>query len=304
MFGEHKLTRHNSGANSQGFKLETKESIYFLKQYPNDSRQIIRMERERQFIEHCCALNIKYVPNIHFVFEQYGCILFDWIEHEQRIIEQNDFVESAVAFVKNINQSDNNRLQYASEHAYTIMEFEKIVNVRLDALKPLTKNFRIAQQLIFDIEFTYTKLCKQKSVLEELTYLDFVSPSDFGLHNALLSNGQIVFIDFEYAGKDSAWKLVSDFFSQPENLIEAKYISHFVALLGRNTFRLNQRAFEHVYRLTLLKWALLILKHSFVVQGETIVIDEVKFFKAKDYFDAIPGRYEQVGKALEKELAR
>ena len=44
-----------------------------------------------------------------------------------------------------------------------------------------------------------------------------VSPSDFGFHNALVDeDGQLVFIDFEYAGRDDPAKLVSDFFCQPE----------------------------------------------------------------------------------------
>lgn len=44
-----------------------------------------------------------------------------------------------------------------------------------------------------------------------------VSPSDFGFHNALVNDvGRLVFIDFEYAGRDDPAKLVCDFFCQPE----------------------------------------------------------------------------------------
>jgi len=43
-----------------------------------------------------------------------------------------------------------------------------------------------------------------------------VSPSDFGFHNALLGpDGQLAFLDFEYAGWDDPAKLVCDFFLQP-----------------------------------------------------------------------------------------
>lgn len=43
-----------------------------------------------------------------------------------------------------------------------------------------------------------------------------VSPSDFGFHNALLHQGRLTFLDFEYAGRDDPAKLVCDFFCQPE----------------------------------------------------------------------------------------
>lgn len=43
-----------------------------------------------------------------------------------------------------------------------------------------------------------------------------VSPSDFGFHNALESDGRLTFLDFEYAGRDDPAKLICDFFCQPE----------------------------------------------------------------------------------------
>lgn len=43
-----------------------------------------------------------------------------------------------------------------------------------------------------------------------------VSPSDFGFHNALVADGRVGFIDFEYAGRDDPAKLVCDFFCQPQ----------------------------------------------------------------------------------------
>jgi len=44
----------------------------------------------------------------------------------------------------------------------------------------------------------------------------WISPSDFGFHNALVDNeGCLRFFDFEYAGWDDPAKLVADFFCQP-----------------------------------------------------------------------------------------
>jgi hypothetical protein len=44
----------------------------------------------------------------------------------------------------------------------------------------------------------------------------WISPSDFGFHNALLeTNGRPRFFDFEYAGWDDPAKLMADFVCQP-----------------------------------------------------------------------------------------
>jgi hypothetical protein len=42
-----------------------------------------------------------------------------------------------------------------------------------------------------------------------------LSPSDFGFHNALRRNGQLVFLDFEYFGWDDPAKMIADFLLHP-----------------------------------------------------------------------------------------
>ena len=56
-----------------------------------------------------------------------------------------------------------------------------------------------------------------------------ISPSDFGFQNALVEDsGRVVFIDFEYAGRDDPAKLVCDFFCQPEVPIPFEHYRRFV----------------------------------------------------------------------------
>jgi len=55
-----------------------------------------------------------------------------------------------------------------------------------------------------------------------------LSPSDFGFHNALLTDaGTLVFHDFEYAGWDDPAKLVADFFAQPQVPVDRSYRERF-----------------------------------------------------------------------------
>jgi len=56
---------------------------------------------------------------------------------------------------------------------------------------------------------------KQLEGLAEALSVRLISPSDFGFHNALKADdGRISFVDFEYAGWDTAGKLVGDAFNQ------------------------------------------------------------------------------------------
>lgn len=48
-----------------------------------------------------------------------------------------------------------------------------------------------------------------------------LSPSDFGFHNTLEQDGQLAFVDFEYAGWDDPAKLICDFQCQPEVPVSA-----------------------------------------------------------------------------------
>ncbi len=59
-----------------------------------------------------------------------------------------------------------------------------------------------------------------------------ISPSDFGFHNALVSDDDTVFLDFEYAGVDDPAKLVCDFFCQPEIPVDNCYLEGFIQELS------------------------------------------------------------------------
>jgi phosphotransferase family enzyme len=61
-----------------------------------------------------------------------------------------------------------------------------------------------------------------------------LSPSDFGLHNALADGKTLSFVDFEYAGWDDAAKLACDFICQPEIPVDHAQGQLFVDLLAQH----------------------------------------------------------------------
>lgn len=124
----------------------------------------------------------------------------------------------------------------------------------LDTLEPAFQSF--AKTLICHPAF--------KVPIDSDSFL--ISPSDFGLHNAIRkADGSLVFIDFEYGGWDDPAKTLSDFFLQPrltppESLFEAWKR----AILER--LPIDQRtAFEQrlplVQSCCAMKWIFIILKN-------------------------------------------
>lgn len=62
----------------------------------------------------------------------------------------------------------------------------------------------------------------------------WLSPSDFGFHNAILhKDGALRFFDFEYAGWDDPAKLICDFFCQPELPVERRFWDGFLDWMAR-----------------------------------------------------------------------
>jgi len=97
----------------------------------------------------------------------------------------------------------------------------------------------------------------------------FLSPSDYGLHNAIFQkNGRLAFIDFEYFGWDDPAKLTVDFVLHPCNCFAMEYKHFFtqtMADMWEEDEKFIKRARE-IFPLHCLKWALLIL-NEFLTDG-------------------------------------
>ena len=87
-----------------------------------------------------------------------------------------------------------------------------------------------------------------------------LSPSDFGFHNALESEGVLRFLDFEYAGWDDPAKLICDFVCQPDLPLHLEFAHYFVQRMNvaLNSEGITERV-ELLLPLHRLKWCCIIL---------------------------------------------
>ena len=114
-----------------------------------------------------------------------------------------------------------------------------MVDSRFKRLESIRSDLDIDRQARVFISKLKKKWCeikksirsKTKLLPEELNTEDrCISPSDFGFHNALITdNDNLNFIDFEYAGWDDPAKMVGDFFIQPEVSVSLEYFDEVVS---------------------------------------------------------------------------
>ena len=90
-----------------------------------------------------------------------------------------------------------------------------------------------------------------------------ISPSDFGLHNALQTKGnRMVFLDFDYFGWDDPVKLASDFYWHPAMNLSEEHKSYWLKSMI-NLFKKKDILFEDRLKAALplyaIRWVLIIL---------------------------------------------
>ena len=173
-------------------------------------------------------------------------------------------------------------LNPASDACFTISDHLQLVErrlLRLAALDPQAPNADDARRFVFMHLRPTWDVVRDRTVREAfsigldlhrgLTEADCcLSPSDFGFHNALTADDGVVFLDFEYAGRDDPAKLVVDFFCQPEVPVPVEYHERFTAKLA-NGLPLNQAALARCQFLLdacRVKWACILL-NDFLPDG-------------------------------------
>ncbi len=265
------------GRNNRAYRVEAGAQRFFLKVYfrhPGDPRD--RAGTELAFCRFAHAAGTTAVPRPIGHDTDKGAALYQWIEGRRLEPDEvtSDHVGQALALVEVLDGHRDDEataaLPPASEACFSIAEHVETVARRVERLERLELTDEVAEEAR---ELVVTRLCPawervRASVLDEESHEVLerservLSPSDFGFHNALATEGgRLVFVDFEYAGWDDPAKLVGDFFCQPEVPVPESSFEHvvdFLALRYPEPWRLRQRidVLRPVYRI---KWACIVL---------------------------------------------
>ena len=223
----------SGGGNNNIFHVECNEQLFALKWYPSqkeDSRD--RMGTEFSALKFLATNGPSPCPRAYGFDLDADAALYEWIDGDATGKPGLTEIGAAVDFVKHLHKLSNHpeaisEFNLASEACLSLRELTqqlqtrvKRIGLEVDKYPELDKFLceRLQPQLEHAIDAAKSDYMQaQISEAEDIPQQHrILSPSDFGFHNAIRkSNGEIVFIDFEYFGWDDPVKLIADFLIHP-----------------------------------------------------------------------------------------
>lgn len=200
-----------------------------LKRYhhdPADTRD--RLAAEWTYLTTLWPLDLKNTPQPLARDKDAHAALYTFIDGRKPHHEEIDeaLVDQAANFIVATNASAvSPDMRIASEACFSIGEHIASVDRRVGRLANIDPGAPLADeaQHLAESKITpaWTRIREVIVACDEdpnaAVTSQILSPSDFGFHNSLIDGAyRATFIDFEYAGRDDAAKLICDFFCQPE----------------------------------------------------------------------------------------
>jgi hypothetical protein len=282
--GPAELVQLPGGRNNRVFRVDTGTGPFALKAYfsrPGDPRD--RLDAEFRFCEFAWTRGVRAVPEPLARDDPARLGLYEFIDG-RRVAPAEvgaGHVEAALALVRDLNahaatDASAMALPVGSEACFSLAAHLETVGQRiqrLNAIDPKQGVDRRAARFVAEILKPAWQGVERRVRRDaaragidagaELPPSErCISPSDFGFHNALVErDGEIRFIDFEYAGWDHPAKLICDFFCQPAVPVPLEHLDRFADEVLACTDGPGRRRIEvdlllDVYRL---KWICILL---------------------------------------------
>ena len=271
------------GRNNLAFCVTSREKKYFLKYYnQNHQDGNKKLSAEFDFLTYAALIcKSRYVAKPVACDSEHGLAVYEHIEGSRfdssfKITESE--IKHTLQFIEEINRKqflcEAQNMQLAAEACFTLKDHIRVLDNRMTALKAIEAHNDVEHEAKEIIDRQLIPLWEQEKKKIESS-ADFssnfllreekiVSPSDFGFHNALyLENGDVKFVDFEYAGLDDPAKLVCDYFNQVEVPVPLKYFDFFSQSIAE-MFDVSGNLVLRIKKLFLLyriKWCCIILNY-------------------------------------------
>lgn len=215
-----------SGGNNRVFRLEMAQGPPLaLKHYPSDGRD--RLGQEYDALSFLSCHGITSTPRPIAQDSAAFCALYQWFDGEAAVLRpQHNDADQLADFLIELQRLRNaegaRTLRNASASIFSPEEAIAQYEQRLNGLKGASQDHPdlrafIDGSLVPSAAIAIRQLRRRYAELGLDPAADLapahraLSPSDFGLHNALRADdGTLRFIDFEYFGWDDPVKLVSD----------------------------------------------------------------------------------------------
>jgi Ser/Thr protein kinase RdoA (MazF antagonist) len=272
-----RISRVNGGRNSRVHRVETKDGVFALKQYPSradDPRD--RLGVETNALKWMAEHGLEAVPRVVAVDGEANCALLSWVDGSQVCSVGDSDIDQAIDFLGSLERLPETwrfpPSHLAAEACLSGAEIERQIRKRMGDLgkledEPALRDF-LTKEFAVTLDDSIAKARKARSAAglpfeAELTQAwRSLVPSDFGFHNALRDEGgRLTFIDFEYFGWDDPVKLTADVLLHPAIPVASELRSRFRSaaekLYGDDPdFSARLAAFQPLFAL---RWSLILL---------------------------------------------
>jgi hypothetical protein len=258
-----------TATNARLWRLEGGPRPLVAKQAPPGDDGARRVARERAFSVRVWASGERRIPEPVAVLPEHNIVVMGAVEGRPISAPTEAVLRDAWAFWRALRTITSDgpppASTWAADAAFTHEDHVDRVRARLERLEALdVDHARGAAALLADLRRHLDRASQEGADAWAPTppAPPLLSPSDFGLHNALLRpSGPVCFLDFEHAGWDGPEKLLCDTFLHPRVPLPLDAFDDAAAALASSpsaTDDLRRRALA-VYELHRIKWACLAL---------------------------------------------
>ncbi len=233
------------GRNSRVMRVSNAQGQWILKRYYRPGPHAYdRLNAETTFLDYLHSTGVENVAQPIGVDRALQAALYTHLPGERPTGATDDFVAQAAQFVVAINANNltpkASALAGAADACAQWDDHLALVRTRIAQLMGADVGSAIEERAQ---AFVSERIAPLWGELETALaghragrrpVRPILSPSDFGLHNTLVHDGRLSFVDFEYAGWDDPAKLACDFCCQPEIPVSREQGQRFVDALTRD----------------------------------------------------------------------
>jgi hypothetical protein len=306
------MERIRAGRNSEVWRLFNADGQWILKNYyqhSGDERD--RLGTEFGFLRFLSNAGVRGVAQPLGIDRSSHRALYSFLPGKRPGGITSSHITQAANFIAEINklrtEPEAMALPKAADSCFSWQDHLELTKTRIGRLMTMRpeSDLEVEAHALVKEQFLPLWLRLRNKMLHEIETsqlaepLPFeariLSPSDFGFHNTLEDEGNLVFVDFEYAGWDDPAKLICDFIGQPELPASESQGWQFRKEILRNLPHPGtiEHRVEHLLPVHRLKWCCILLNEFRVegrkrrfhagVESDGLLADQLS--KAKHYFN-------------------
>ena len=269
-----KISTIKNKGNSYLYKIVLENNYnYLYKKYFNEKLfNHSRLNAEKKTYDYLNKYKIQKNNFPLYFNTELNFALIEWYDGKKIKFMNNSYLEEFILFIKKINTNKISKIKYfdnASASCFSYSNIKEQIYFRLNNINKFAENNKeLSFFLNNDIKFFLNRILVDSKLnwpTKSNKLLDIskriLSPSDFGLHNALVMSNKLKFFDFEYFGWDDPAKLICDFILHPSmslSIDQKKYwIKSLINYFYKDTYLIHR--IKNSYFLYGVIWCLIIL---------------------------------------------